>query len=79
MLQPEDVSSEVYWFQQLVHRRRIEKGWDERELARRVGNSTALVANLEAGRTAGSVQTLIRFTKALGIDTGDLFKEAPSN
>ena len=51
-----------------VLRYRVERGWSQRELARRVGVKQPVIARLEAGETEPKVSTLARLAEALGAD-----------
>lgn len=75
MLNSDDISAEVWRYQKNVQRLRVAKGWDEHQLAREINASVALVRNLEAGRTMGSIATLVRLRKALRVSYDELFKE----
>lgn len=55
-----------------VREQRIAKGWNQRELAERVGVDRNWVSAIESGRQNVSLQTLRKFAEALSMDPTDL-------
>lgn len=48
---------------------RVEKGWSQAELARRIGVSTSAVGMYEQGRREPSLGLLVRLAQELGVTT----------
>jgi transcriptional regulator with XRE-family HTH domain len=57
---------------------RMELGFSQEELARRVGTSASAIARLESGRHRPSVETLRRVARAVGRDLVIGFRDARS-
>ena len=54
---------------------RLEKGYSQRELARRAGIASNSVAVTERGEHAPTFPTIQKLARALDVDPGELFKE----
>lgn len=53
---------------------RAAAGLTQRQLAARVGTSSAAISNIEAGNNAPTLGTLVRLADALGCNVSDLVK-----
>ena len=66
--EPETVQA----FGSRVREQRTAKGWNQRELAERIGVDRNWVSAIESGRQNVSLQTLRKFAEALSMDPTDL-------
>jgi transcriptional regulator with XRE-family HTH domain len=62
----------------LVERLRMEAGFTQAELARRVGTTQAAISKIETGRTVPGVELLDRLATAIGRPITLTFGEAPT-
>lgn len=62
----------VQAFGSRVRERRTAKGWNQRELAERIGVDRNWVSAIESGKQNVSLQTLRKFADALAVDPCDL-------
>jgi len=62
----------VQAFGRRVRERRTAQGWNQRELAERIGVDRNWVSAIESGRQNVSLQTLRKFADALSVDPTDL-------
>lgn len=51
---------------------RQRRGLTQEELAKEVGVSIMMIQSLEAGRRKGSIETVIRLAKTLGVTTDEI-------
>nr|CUV45046.1 Transcriptional regulator [Ralstonia solanacearum] len=65
---------EVQAFGSRVRERRTAKGWNQRELAERIGVDRNWVSAIESGRQNVSLQTLRKFADALSVAPTDLLR-----
>ncbi|MGC5802973.1 helix-turn-helix transcriptional regulator [Ralstonia pseudosolanacearum] len=68
--EPDDVQA----FGSRVRERRTAKGWNQRELAERIGVDRNWVSAIESGRQNVSLQTLSKFADALSVAPTDLLR-----
>lgn len=61
-------------FRENVRQRRIELGWTQVELAKRLNVTQPYVAEIERGRATPGLDTVERFADALGIDADLLLR-----
>jgi transcriptional regulator with XRE-family HTH domain len=57
---------------------RRERGFTQRDLARKAGVSLTIVASVEEGSLRASAALIVRLAKALGVTPEELLREAPS-
>lgn len=58
-----------------IKRLRIEKGFNQVQLAEMVGVDSSLICKIESGRTRGSLSTLEKLAVAFGVSITELFDE----
>lgn len=61
---------------EIIRRRRLARGWTQRELARVVGTHRPLVARLERGRHDNSIGILFRYATALDCAVSEVLRDA---
>lgn len=61
-----------------VHRRRVQAGLAQNELAARIGISAAQLCRIEKGRSGASASVLSRLAEALHCEIADLMPPEPT-
>ncbi len=61
-----------------VKRLRLEKGWNQNELAFHAGLAPSVISLVETGKREPNATTLRKLAKALGVEIPDLFKRSDS-
>lgn len=61
---------------EIIRRLRMERGWSQKELAKRVNKSQNTISQIENGMVVSNAEDLMIFAKVFGVPVGYLFGES---